>query len=71
MHLRRHFVSRKGGWPMCGWFFMPDLVLAAVVALCQKTDPQSPTFYVHGSVATTMVDRGHEFHHHPSAFGQI
>ena len=58
---------------MCGWFFMPNLVLAAVVALCRTTDPKSPTRYVHTSVtmARGVVYRGHEYHHHPLAFGPI
>ena len=71
MHFLRHFVSRIGGRPMCGWFFVPDHVLAAVVALCRTTDPKSPTCWVHGPTATAVVDRGHEYDHHPSAYGPI
>ena len=56
---------------MCGWFFVADPVLAVVVALCRMTDPKSPTCWVHGPTATAVVDRGHEYDHHPSAYGPI
>ena len=56
---------------MCGWFFVPDPVLAAIVALCRPTDPKSPICCVHRSTATAVFDRGHEYHHHPLAFGPI
>ena len=67
IHFLRHFVSRIRGWPMCEWFFVPDPMLAAVVALCQTTNTKSPTCCAHGSTATAVVDRWHEYDHHPSA----
>ena len=58
---------------MCEWCFVPDPVLATVAALCRTTDLESPTRCVHRSVtmARGVVDRGQEYHHHLSAFGQI